>query len=74
MKLGYNIQIGPLEMADTIGLDEILFWMQELWNALGEPRYRPCPILRQMVRDRKLGKKVGEGFFKYDKDGNIIED
>ncbi|NOX65817.1 MAG: NAD(P)-binding domain-containing protein [Chlorobi bacterium] len=73
MKLGYNLQIGPLELSDSIGLDEILFWMQELWNALGEPRYRPCPILRQMVRDRKLGKKVGAGFFKYDKDGNIID-
>ena len=72
MKLGYNIQMGPLELADSIGLDEVLHWMQELWNSLGEPRYRPCPILRQMVRDRKLGKKVGEGFFKYDKDGNII--
>ena len=73
MKLGYNIQIGPLELADSIGLDEVLHWMQELWNALGEPRYRPCPILRQMVRDRKLGKKTGEGFFKYDKDGNIVD-
>jgi 3-hydroxybutyryl-CoA dehydrogenase len=72
MKLGYNLQIGPLELADTIGLDELLHWMQELWNALGEPRYRPCPILRQMVRDRKFGKKSGEGFFKYDKDGNKI--
>lgn len=73
MKLGYNLQIGPLELADSIGLDEILFWMQELWNALGEPRYRPCPILRQMVRDRRLGKKVNEGFFKYDEDGNILD-
>lgn len=73
MKLGYNLQSGPLEMADSIGLDEVLSWMQELWNALGEPRYRPCPILRQLVRDRKLGKKVGEGFFKYDEDGNIID-
>lgn len=73
MKLGYNLQIGPLELADSIGLDEVLHWMQELWNALGEPRYRPCPILRQMVRDRKLGKKTGEGFFKYDKDGNIVD-
>ena len=72
MKLGYNIQTGPLEMADTIGLDEILNWMQQLWNALGEPRYRPCPILRQLVRDRKLGVKTGEGFFKYDEDGKII--
>lgn len=73
MKLGYNLQSGPLELADSIGLDEVLSWMHELWNALGEPRYRPCPILRQMVRDRKIGKKVGEGFFKYDEDGNIIE-
>ncbi|MBU0473498.1 MAG: NAD(P)-binding domain-containing protein [Bacteroidetes bacterium] len=72
MKLGYNLQIGPLELADTIGLDELLHWMQELWNALGEPRYRPCPILRQKVRDKKLGKKCGEGFFKYDQDGNKI--
>jgi 3-hydroxybutyryl-CoA dehydrogenase len=72
MKLGYNLQIGPLELADTIGLDELLHWMQELWNALGEPRYRPCPILRQKVRDKKLGKKSCEGFFKYDEDGNKI--
>jgi 3-hydroxybutyryl-CoA dehydrogenase len=73
MKLGYNLQIGPLELADNIGLDELLHWMQELWNAIGEPRYRPCPILRQKVRDKKLGKKSGEGFFKYDEDGNKIE-
>jgi 3-hydroxybutyryl-CoA dehydrogenase len=72
MKLGYNLQIGPLELADNIGLDELLHWMQELWNAIGEPRYRPCPILRQKVRDKKLGKKSGEGFFKYDEDGNKI--
>ncbi len=72
MKLGYNLQIGPLELADSIGLDELLHWMQELWNALGEPRYRPCPILRQKVRDKKFGKKSGEGFFQYDKDGNKI--
>lgn len=72
MKLGYNLQIGPLELADSIGLDELLHWMQELWNALGEPRYRPCPILRQKVRDKKYGKKSLEGFFKYDEDGNKI--
>jgi 3-hydroxybutyryl-CoA dehydrogenase len=72
MKLGYNLQIGPLELADAIGLDELLHWMQELWNALGEPRYRPCPILRQKVRDKKFGKKSGEGFFKYNQDGNKI--
>jgi 3-hydroxybutyryl-CoA dehydrogenase len=72
MKLGYNFQLGPLEMADTMGLDEVLTWMELLWNTLGEPRYRPCPILRKLVRERKLGKKVGEGFFKYSADGKKI--
>ena len=72
MKLGYNMAIGPLEMADSMGLDEVLSWMNHLWRDLGEPRYRPCPILRKLVRDRKLGKKTGEGFYKYDENGKII--
>ncbi len=72
MKLGYDFKIGPLEMADSMGLDEVLMWMEQLWGTLGEPRYRPCPILRKLVRERKLGKKTGEGFFKYDVDGKKI--
>lgn len=72
MKLGYNFQMGPLEMADSMGLDEVLAWMETLWKTLGEPRYRACPVLRQLVRERKLGKKSGEGFYKYDEHGNII--
>lgn len=72
MRLGYNFNTGPLEMADAMGLDEVLAWMETLWSTLGEPRYRPCPILRKLVRERKLGKKTGEGFFKYDADGKII--
>ncbi|MDZ7626558.1 MAG: 3-hydroxyacyl-CoA dehydrogenase NAD-binding domain-containing protein [Ignavibacteriaceae bacterium] len=72
MKLGYNFQQGPLEMADSMGLDEVLAWMETLWKTLGEPRYRACPILRKLVRERKLGKKSGEGFYKYDEHGNII--
>jgi 3-hydroxybutyryl-CoA dehydrogenase len=72
MKLGYNFQNGPLEMADMMGLDEVLAWMETLWKTLGEPRYRACPILRKLVRERKLGKKTGEGFYKYDENGNII--
>ncbi len=73
MKLGYNFQYGPLEMADMMGLDEVLTWMETLWKTLGEPRYRACPILRKLVRERKLGKKTGEGFYKYDQHGNIID-
>ena len=72
MRLGYNIQAGPLEMADAMGLDEVLMWMETLWHDLGESRFRPCPLLRRMVRERKLGKKVGEGFFKYNEDGKRI--
>lgn len=72
MRLGYNFKVGPLEMADSMGLDEVLAWMETLWSTLGEPRYRPCPILRKLVRERKLGKKTGEGFFKYDSDEKII--
>jgi 3-hydroxybutyryl-CoA dehydrogenase len=71
MKLGYNFQMGPLEMADTMGLDEVLTWMETLYRELGE-KYRPCPLLRKLVREGKLGKKTGEGFFKYDEYGRKI--
>lgn len=74
MRLGYNFQYGPLEMADMMGLDEVLAWMETLWKTLGEPRYRACPILRKLVRERKLGRKTGEGFYKYDQHGNKIID
>lgn len=72
MKLGYGMEKGPLEMADNMGLDEVLMWMETLFHELGEPRYRPCPLLRRMVRERKLGKKVGEGFFKYNGEGGKL--
>lgn len=74
MKLGYNFQYGPLEMADMMGLDEVLAWMETLWKTLGEPRYRACPILRKLVREKKLGRKTGEGFYKYDENGKIISE
>ncbi len=72
MRLGYGFPNGPLEMADSMGLDEVLAWMDTLWKTLGEPRYRACPILRKLVREKKLGRKTGEGFFKYDSDGKIV--
>lgn len=65
MKLGYGFQVGPLAMADSMGLDDVLLWAEQLWQQLGEPKYRPAPVLRRMVREGKLGKKTGEGFFKY---------
>ena len=73
-RLGYEFRYGPLELADMMGLDEVLAWMESLFHELGEPRYRACPLLRQMVRKGKLGKKTNEGFFKYDEHGKRISE
>lgn len=72
LKLGYNHPVGPLEMADSMGLDEVHAWMETLFHELGDLKYRPCPLLRRLVREGKLGKKTGEGFFKYNELGKKI--
>jgi len=66
MKLGYNLGAGPLALADRMGLDEVMNWMEHLFHELGDLKYRPCPLLRKMVRAGRLGVKSGEGFFKYE--------
>ena len=67
MKLGMNHPMGPLTLADFIGLDVCLAIMEVLYNGFNDPKYRPCPLLKKMVAAQKLGRKTGEGFFKYDK-------
>ncbi len=74
MKLGYNFKFGPLEFADMMGLDEVMSWMETLFHELGDLKYRPCPLLRKMVRAGHRGKKTGQGFFKYDKNGRKIKE
>jgi 3-hydroxybutyryl-CoA dehydrogenase len=69
MKLGYGLPVGPLALADRIGLDEVSRWMQYLFEELGDLKYRPCPLLRKMIRAGHLGVKSGRGFFEYDEDG-----
>ncbi len=66
IKLGYNFPFGPLTLADMIGLDELVKMMQSLFAELGELKYRPCPLLKKLVRAGHLGRKSGQGFFKYD--------
>jgi len=65
MKLGYNMEVGPLALADRMGLDEVMKWMEHLFRELGDLKYRPCPILRMKVRAGHLGVKSGKGFFEY---------
>jgi len=65
MKLGMNHPMGPLTLADFIGLDVCLAIMEVLHHGLGDPKYRPCPLLRRMVAAGHLGKKSGRGFYSY---------
>lgn len=65
MKLGMNHPMGPLTLADFIGLDVCLAIMEVLYTGFNDPKYRPCPLLKKMVAAKKLGRKSGEGFFKY---------
>jgi 3-hydroxybutyryl-CoA dehydrogenase len=65
MKLGMNHPMGPLTLADFIGLDVCLAIMNVLHDGLGDPKYRPCPLLRRMVAAGQLGRKSGQGFYKY---------
>ncbi len=65
MKLGMNHPMGPLALADLIGLDVCLSILEVLHTGLGDPKYRPCPLLRKMVAAGRLGRKSGHGFYEY---------
>lgn len=65
MKYGANLPMGPLELADFAGLDTVLSVMKTLYTGFSDPKFRPCPLLINKVAAGKLGRKTGEGFYKY---------
>lgn len=67
MKLGANHPMGPLELTDFVGIDVMLATMTGLYNGFKDSKYRPCPLLETMVKAGHLGRKSGQGFYKYDK-------
>lgn len=67
MKLGANHPMGPLELTDFVGVDVMLATMTGLYNGFHDSKYRPCPLLETMVKAGHLGRKSGQGFYKYDK-------
>jgi len=72
MKLGTNQPMGPLELADLIGLDTCLAIMEVMHRVFGDDKYRPCPLLKKYVDAGYLGRKAGRGFYTYDAQGNPV--
>lgn len=66
MMSGYGLQVGPLAMADNIGLDKLVKWMEGLYAEYGDVKYKSNPLIRRMVRAGMIGKKSGEGFYLYE--------
>jgi 3-hydroxybutyryl-CoA dehydrogenase len=65
MKKGYGLQLGPFEMADKIGLDKVVKWMDNLYKEFGDRKYKVSPLIKKLYRSNRLGRVTGEGFYKY---------
>lgn len=73
MKETSGLQLGPFEMADKIGLDKVLKWMENLYAEFGEHKYKPSPVLKRLVRANLVGRRVGEGFYLYLGDKRLVK-
>jgi len=71
-RTSFNMPLGPFELADKIGLEKVLRWMENLYGEFGNPRYIASPILKKLVRGNKLGRSTCSGFYEYNCDGENI--
>ncbi len=74
LKRSIGTHYGPFEMADKIGLDKVVQWMESLYKEFGDVRYKPNPLIKRYMRANHLGMKTSRGFYEYDKDGKKIEE
>lgn len=72
MKIGFGMRLGPFEVADKMGLEKIVRWMDNIYDEFGDIRYKPNPYLRKLVRAKHMGMDSGQGFYKYDENGKKI--
>ena len=73
MRNGLGLPLGPFEMADKIGLDRVVRWMENLYNEFGDMKYKPSPLIKKLVRAERFGRKSCMGFYAYDNAGNKIK-
>ena len=74
MKMGFGFPLGPFEVADKIGLDTIVRWLDNLYKEFGDLKYKASPLLKKMVRANHLGRETMKGFYRYDADGKKLVD
>ncbi len=74
MKKGMGMPLGPFEMADKIGLERVVRWMDDLYNEFGDRKYKPSPLIKKLVRAKHYGRKTCEGFYRYDDLGYKLKD
>ena len=73
MRNGLGLPLGPFEMADKIGLDKVVRWMENLYNEFGDMKYKASPLIKKLVRAQHLGRKTCMGFYAYDAQGNKVD-
>lgn len=70
MRIGLGMRMGPFEVADIMGLDKVVLWMENIYSEFGDVRYKPSPYIKRLVRAKQFGVSSGKGFYSYDKENN----